>query len=191
LPQPAHHAGSPPPLALGGRDARLAQAPADFADGAALLADPAEDLPHHGRLFFDDPVRRFAVAALPPADVAVAVGGATQDIGRAPPGGVQLAAAAALPDLCALVLGDHSLDLRQQVFLGRVSDRAVEEDDLNATALQLVEQQDLVGVFPCQAVRGVDVEAVDGPGGGLVAQALQRRAEEGAAAGRLIEEAQL
>src|SRR5690242_3081484 len=165
------------------------QTPAHFADGATLLADPAEDLPHHGRLFFDDLVRRFPVAAFPPADVTVAIGSTTEDVGRATPGGVQLTAATTLQDLGTLVLGNHALNLQQQVFLGGVPDVAIEEDDLDTTTLQLVEQQDLVGVFACQAIRGVDVEAVDGSGSRLITQAFQRRAEQRAAAAAFIEEA--
>lgn len=52
---------------------------------------------------------------------------------------MQLTAATTLQDLGTLVLGDHALDLQQQVFLGGMADVAVEEDDLDTTTLQLIE----------------------------------------------------
>ena len=63
-----------------------------------------------------------------------------------------LAAAAALQDLGPLVLGDHALDLEQQVLLRRAAELVVQEDDLDAAAVQLINQQDLVGVLAGQSV---------------------------------------
>jgi hypothetical protein len=64
----------------------------------------------------------------------------------------------------------------------------VEEDDLDPAAVQLVDQEDLVGVAAGEAVGGEDVEPVQGAGGRLVSQPLQRRADEGAAAVALIDQ---
>jgi hypothetical protein len=103
---------------------------------------------------------------------------------------VQLAAAAALQDLGALIFRDDALDLEQQVVLGRAPQRAVEEDQLDAAPPQLVDEENLIGVAARQAVGGVDVEPIDCPLDGRIAQPLQRRADEGAAAAPLVEEAQ-
>ena len=122
------------------------QAAADLADRAALLPDPLEDLPHDPGLFGHDLVARLA-AALVLADVAIAVGRAAEHVDRAAAGGVLLAPAAALHDLGPLVLGDHALDLEQQVLLGAVAEGVAQEDDLDAATGEFLEEQDLIGIF--------------------------------------------
>ena len=54
----------------------------------------------------------------------------------------------------------------------------VEEDQLHAAPPQLVDQEHLVDVGAGQAVGRVDVEPVEAPGGRLVAQPLQRGADQ-------------
>jgi hypothetical protein len=73
-------------------------------------------------------------------------------------------------------LGDHPLDLQQQVVLGRAADRVVEEDDLGADAPELLHEQHLMGMAAGQPVGGVDVETVDAARRRGIAQTLQRRA---------------
>src|SRR5262249_43738174 len=156
-------------LALGAGNLLRLQAAADFADRAALQTDPGEELLHHPRVFLVDLVAGTA-AALMFADVAVAVGRAAQDVDRPGPRRVPLAAAAAFEDLGTLVLGHHALDLEQQILFGGLADGPVQEDDLDAGALPLVQEQDLQGVVACQAVRRMDVQPIQGPGGRLVTQ---------------------
>ena len=79
------------------------------------------------------------------------------------------------------------LDLQQQVVLGRAADRAVEEDDLDAGAAELLHQQHLVGIAAGQPVGGVDVERSMRPGRHGVAQPLQRRAQQAGAAVALVD----
>jgi len=62
-----------------------------------------------------------------------------EHVDRAVAGGVLLAPAAALHDLGALVLGDHALDLQQQVLLGSVAGGVAEEDDLDAATGELLQ----------------------------------------------------
>jgi hypothetical protein len=177
-------------LALGRRRALLLQPPADLTDRAAVAPDPGEDLPHHARLVLDDLVRRLA-AALAPADVAVAVGRAAQDVHRAAARRVELAAAAALEDLGPLVLGDHALHLQEEIVFWRAPQLAIEEDQLHTATLELVDQQDLIGVFAGQAIRRVDVKAIDGAVGCRIAQAFQSWAHQRTAAVTLVDETQL
>ena len=97
------------------------------------------------------------------------------------------AAAATLDDLRPLVLRDHPLHLQQEVVLGGAADRVVEEDHLGADAAKLLDEQDLVGVAPREAIRGVDVEAPHQAHGDRVAQPLQRGAHEARPAVPLVD----
>ena len=103
--------------------------------------------------------------------------------------GVSLAPAAPLQDLGPLILGDHPLDLEQQVILRRLAQRAVEEHDLDAGTPELVDEQHLIGIAPGQPIRGVNVEAVDEARGDGIAKALQAGSLQGGAAVAIIDEA--
>ncbi len=171
----APHAGAVPPVFAGaGRHLPRTQAPCDLAEARALLAYPGEDLLHHLRLLGDDLVARLA-AALPAADVAVAVGRPAEHVDATALRPMALAPTAALEDLGPLVLGDHALDLQQELLLGIVPHGMVEEDDLDPGAAKLVDQQHLIGVLARQAIGRVDIEALDRPQGNRIAQPLQRR----------------
>ena len=50
-------------------------------------------------------------------------------------------APAALEDLRSFVLGDHALDLEQQVLLGVSADGAIGEHDLGADAAELLDEK--------------------------------------------------
>jgi len=105
---------------------------------------------------------------------------------------VQLAAARALADLRALVLGDHPLKLAQQLILGRAGAlAAAREDDLDARAGELLEPQHLVGVAAREPVRGVAEQHLERSLGGVVAQPLQRRPDRRRAGEPLVTEHQL
>ncbi len=163
VPEDAPHAGAVPPVFAGaGRHLPRTQAPCDLAEARALLAYPGEDLLHHLRLLGDDLVARLA-AALPAADVAVAVGRPAEHVDATALRPMALAPTAALEDLGPLVLGDHALDLQQELLLGIVPHGMVEEDDLDPGAAKLVDQQHLIGVLARQAIGRVDIEALDRP----------------------------
>ena len=72
---------------------------------------------------------------------------AAEDVDRAPAGGVLLAPAAPLHDLRALVLGDHALDLQQQVFLGSMPRRIAQKDNFNAATSEFLEYQNLICIL--------------------------------------------
>ena len=61
--------------------------------------------------------------------------------------GVSLAPAAPLQDLGPLILGDHPLDLEQQVLGGVMAEGIAQEDDLDAAMGELFEDQDLISIF--------------------------------------------
>jgi hypothetical protein len=104
---------------------------------------------------------------------------------------VPLPPPAAFQDLGSLVLGHHALHLQEQIILRRLAQRAGEEDDLHARALQLVDEQGLVSVLARQAIGGMDVEALDRAGGGRVAQAFESGANERGPAVALVDEGQV
>ena len=87
---------------------------------------------------------------------------------------MQLPAAAALGDLRALVLGDHPLELAQQLVLRRT--RALGlfgEHDLEPAARELLEQQHLVGVSAREPVRRMTQHHLEAPLECAVAKPLQ------------------
>ena len=98
--------------------------------------------------------------------VAVAVGGAAGEV-VAVAGLLELAAAEALAEDGALVLGDGALDLQQELVVRVVGDRALQEHDLAAGLAELLQEQDLVGVLARQPVGGqhgddLEVAVADG-----------------------------
>ena len=58
-----------------------------------------------------------------------------------------LAAAGAFEDLRSLVLGDHALELYEQLILRRSGLRCVEEYGLDAVPSKLLDEQNLVSVL--------------------------------------------
>jgi hypothetical protein len=54
----------------------------------------------------------------------------------------------------ALILGDRTTDLQQEVVMGILAHGAIQERDLTAVALQLLEQQHLVDIGARQAIWG-------------------------------------
>ena len=121
-----------------GRHALRGEPPSDLRDRLVLLEVAAEDLAHHRRLGLVDLEER--VGVLGALDVPVAVRGAGHDRDRAASGTVKLAAAAALSDLRALVLGDHPLELAEQLILrGAGPLGLLGEDHLDPGALELLE----------------------------------------------------
>ena len=124
------------------------------------------------------------------ADVAISVGSLAEDADRAIAGRVHLPASAPLEDLGPFIFGDHPLHLEQQLLLRLIADLVVEEDDLDAAALELLDEEDLISIFASQAIGRVDVEAIDQAGGRLIAEAFQGGPDQHGSALPLIDEAQ-
>ena len=88
---------------------------------------------------------------------------------------MQLPAAAALGDLCALVLGDHPLELAQQLILrGARSLGLLGEHHLDPAARELLQQQHLVGIAAREAVRRMAQHDLEAPVERPVAELLER-----------------
>src|SRR5215210_5562045 len=103
-------------------------------------------------------------------------------------GPLQLAAAEPLAQQRALVLGDRPLDLQQELVAGVVGDGAVEEPDGAAGAAELLQEQDLVGVTPRQAIGGEHGEDLDLAVAHGIAQGVEAGPVETRAAVALVPE---
>ena len=138
--------------------ARLGEPPTDLANRQAVAADPGKDLADHAGFVGDD----FIAGLAPPSfsDIAVAIGRAAEHIDRTKPGGMALATPVPLDDLGPFILRHHPLHLEQQIIFWALARGAVEEDDLDARAAELIDQQDLIGIFAGQAIGRVDIEPV-------------------------------
>jgi len=103
---------------------------------------------------------------------------------------VALAATTAFQHSRPLVLGEHALELQQQVVLWRSADRPVEKHDLRAGAREFLDQNGLVRVGAGETVGGMHVDEVDGGQGDQVAQALQGGPDQAGPAVAVVEEAE-
>ncbi len=93
-------------------------------------------------------------------------------------------------DFRTLVLGDDALNLHQQRVLGGVAAATVEKDHLDAGASEFLQEDHLVGVFTRQAIRIMDIEAVEGRQGSLApVQMLQGRTQQGFTTIAIVDEA--
>ena len=88
------------------------------------------------------------------------------------------AAPGALSNLGPFVLGNHALELHQQLIFGRSCGRRLQEYQLDSIACELFRQQDLIGIFTAQAVRRVDQHGCDLACSGQVSHGLQARAQQ-------------
>jgi hypothetical protein len=101
---------------------------------------------------------------------------------------LQLAAAEALAQHRALVFGDGALDLQQELVVRVVRDRVVQERHLAAGPAELLQEQDLVGVAPRQAIGAQHRDEPDGAVADGVAQRVEAGSVEAATAVALVAE---
>ncbi len=156
-----HHAAVPAVLAGAGPHALAGQPAGQVGDGGAVVGVAAEHLRDHHGLIFDDLVDGSGQVAL--AYVPVAERGAGQHVHGPGPGAAGLAAPVALHQPGFLVLGEHALELDQQLVLGSVAARALDELDPHPGAGELLDQKCLVGELAGQPVRGVAQHHVHRP----------------------------
>ena len=157
---------------------RLGEAATDLANRQAVPADPGKDLADHAGF-----VREDLIAGLPAplilGHIAVPIGRAAQHIDR------PAVAACRLPRRCrSMILARSYSAIMPCTCSSRSSSglwpkaRFKKMTSTPGTA-KLIDQQDLVGIFPRQAVGRVDIESVHTARGDHIAQALQRRADQG------------
>jgi hypothetical protein len=68
---------------------------------------------------------------------------------------------AALKDFGTLVFGDYALNLEQEIVLSSTTDRAVQENNLCARPVKLIDQEHLMGVTASEPVWSMDIDALD------------------------------
>ena len=90
-----------------------------------------------------------------------------------PPSLQELTTAEPLGEDGALILGDGPLDLQQELVLGIIGDRAVEENDLAARFTELFQKQDLISILTRQSVGTVNRDDVEVAAEGCVPQSVQ------------------
>jgi hypothetical protein len=93
-------------------------------------------------------------------------------------GSVSFASSAPLQDFGPFILGNHALDLKQELIFRCLAYLSVEEDHLNSIPEKLFEQEDLVSIVACQPIRTMHVELINAPSRSHIAQAFQGRANE-------------
>src|SRR5262249_51114817 len=111
----------------------------------ALHAHPAEDVSYHPG-FLQQDLKARGSAALLLGDVAIAVGRMAKDPNIAGLSGMPLPAPTALQELRALILGNDALDLHEEVILGGLPERSIENDHLDARLRQFLQEHDLVRI---------------------------------------------
>src|SRR3954453_7032523 len=134
------------------------QAATDFAQAHPLKRNPFEHLPDNACLLFDN-LEACCSTAIGLRYVAVAVGGSCKGTEQAGARSMPAAAAATLQDLPSLVLRDDPLHLQQEIVLRCAADRMIEEDHFGAGTAELLDEQNLMGIAPGKAIRGMDVKA--------------------------------
>ena len=180
----------PTHLAGAGRDPTVGQPARELADRDAIAHVAVEHLAHDLRLrLVDLPVALHVLGLL---DVPVAVRRAGHHRLRAAASAVQLPAPGPLRDLRTLVLGDHPLELAQQLILrGAAPLGLLREADLNAGASELFQQQHLIGIAAREAIRRVAQQHLERPLRSAVAQPLKRRTGQRRARESLVLEHQV
>src|SRR5262245_18343974 len=173
---PPDHRPVPAMLAGPGEDAPASQPAAQVGDGGTVVGVAAEHLRHQHRLMVDDLVAGARFRGL--ADVPVAERGAAQHVHRPGAGPVGLAAPVPLHQLGLLVLGEHALELDQQLVFGAVAARPVDELHPGSGPVELLDQQRLVGELAGQPVRRITQDRINAALSGQVPQGLQRRAHQ-------------
>jgi hypothetical protein len=119
-------------------------------------------------------------------NIMISIWSAAQDSHGPTPRGVLPTTTAAFANLGSLVLSDHALDLKKQLSLRGTVGVVIQEDHFDARSLKLIDQHHLDGEIPRQAVRGMNIKAVEGPCGGHIAELLQCGPDQGSAAVAIV-----
>ena len=155
----------------------------DLADGHPLVTQPAVEHAHQ----FGLGVINHEMAGHGIVARHVAVRGAATEV-MPVTCLLQLAAAEALAQHDALVLGDGALDLQQQLVIRVIRDRVLQERHLAARPAELLEQQNLVSVAPRQTIGAQHRDEVDSAVADGVAQGVEAGSVEAGATVALVTE---
>src|SRR5947209_11945081 len=140
-----------------------------FLPGYIVLVNHADDI---GFCLNDFVIGSRIIA---PADVTIAIRHPAEHVDLTLMGTMTLATARAFQDLRPFILGDHALELHQQLVFRGWRLRRLEEDRLDTMTGKFLDQQNLIRIRPAQAVGGMDQHGLDLPFGRQVAYAFQAR----------------
>ncbi len=173
-------------MATGARVVRsMVQPFQDLPDRHLFVREPAVEHAHQlGFRVVDHEMARHDIIA---RDVAVAIRGPAALVVSIA-GLLQLAAAETLAQDGALVFGDGTLDLQQQLVVRIVRDRVLQECHPAAGAAEFLEQQDLIGIAPRKPVGAQYDDVLDGSVADGVTQSVETRPVEPCAAVSLVAE---
>ena len=181
-----HHTPIPHGLAGARPLTGLGQPAADLSPRQPVVADPGTDRTDHAR-FVRDARRAGLPAALVCGHRAVPRGGSAEDIDRPDPCCMARATSMTRDDFGPLILGHHPVHLQQQVVFWALPQGPIEEDDLDASASERIDQQDVIRICAGQAIRRVHREPVHTACCNHIAQTFQRRAHERGSAIAFVE----
>jgi hypothetical protein len=171
-----HRRAPPATASLAGRNPLFVQHLDNGADAETRNAVELEYPPHHPSLLVVDLVVCGRVLRL--ADKAVSEGSPAEHADFSQPSAMPLAAPRALDNLRSFVLGDHALELHQQLILGRRATRRANKQSLNAGASKLLDQKNLICVPSAQPIGRIDQNHLNQSLGGKIADPLQARADQ-------------
>ena len=183
---PVEGGGIPVLQSGAGHATHTLQSTASIAQTYPLDADPAKQLSNHLGLVLNDLELGSPTAGMP-VDIAIAKRSATHRTDSAGARRMASPTPAAFQNAGALILGDHALNLQQQIVLGRTANRSIEEDDVNTAAAKLLDQQNLIGIPPGQPIGSVHINPIELATRHGVAQAFQSWASQRGAAAALVD----
>src|SRR5581483_10930947 len=103
---------------------------------------------------------------------------------------MSFATSAALQDFRSLILGNHPLNLEQQVVLWRLSYFPVQEEHFNTGTKELFQQEHLMGVVACQPIRTMHIELINASSRCHITQTFEGRTNERGSTVAVIDELQ-
>ena len=112
------------------------------------------------------------------AYIMIALRRPTQDADHPRVSGMPFAAAAAFQNFRTSVFRDHPLNLQEPLICWTPPSFPVQENDLDPRTVDLVPEQYLIGILPCEPIRGVNVETLQAPGCTHIPQSLQPGAHQ-------------
>ena len=155
----------------------------DLTDGRPLLGEPAVNHANQvGLGFVNDEMTQDPLLT---ADITVSIGcAASDDLTGACP--LQLATTEAFGQDGALVFGDRTLDLKQELIVGIVGNGMVQEHDSAPDPAELLQQEHLIGILAGQAIGAQHADDFHGAIACGIAQAVQSRPIQAGAAEPLV-----
>src|ERR1700680_1830258 len=148
-----HRRPFPPRRSPAGWDSALIQQAGDGIDAESLLGVGVEYQPHHLCFRFDHFIISCRTVRL--FHITIAVRPAREHVDGPLLRSMPFGAARTLDDLRPLVFRDHALKLHHQLIFRRGAGRSLEKNQFDTLTVELLRQQNLIGVLPAETIRRV------------------------------------